>query len=351
MNFARKLLDWYWKNKRDLPWRNTKDPYRIWLSEIILQQTRIEQGLPYYLKFTETYPTVKDLARAYEQSVLKLWQGLGYYTRARNLHLTAKVIQQDHLGKFPDTYQAIRNLKGVGDYTAGAIASIAFNLPYPAVDGNVMRFITRLFGITESEGLSVTKKRIYELVSEYIDHRHPGDFNQAVMEFGARICTPVNPDCNHCIFKQKCIALKINMVGKIPAKIPKPALHNRFISYLVIIYSQNGERFIFLNKRTGNDIWKNMFDFPWVEQSKEIKINLPMRNHKFKIILQSADFEYLGVSRQYEHLLTHQKLFVKFYRFHTKKTIDLPFIIIPLNQLHDYPIPKLIDRYLDENPL
>jgi len=236
MNFSRQLLSWYRKNKRDLPWRHTHDPYLIWLSEVIMQQTRIDQGLPYYEKFAKVYPTVAHLAAAGEQEVLKLWQGLGYYSRARNLHQAAKMIMELHGGSFPSTYSSIRSLKGVGDYTAAAIASISFGLSHPVADGNVLRFLARLYGITDPTDQPETKRHILDLANENIDHRHPGDFNQAMMEFGARVCTPANPDCCHCIFMTCCLAKARGLVGSIPARTVKTPVRKRFIHYLVVTF-------------------------------------------------------------------------------------------------------------------
>ena len=351
MNFSRQLLFWYRKNKRDLPWRQTKDPYLIWLSEIILQQTRIDQGLPYYEKFVVAWPTVARLAEADEQEVLKLWQGLGYYSRARNLHATARMIVELYRGTFPDTYHSIRNLKGVGDYTASAIASIAFNLPYPVVDGNVLRFMTRLYGILESVDLPATKRKILDIAVDNIDHRCPGDFNQAMMEFGARVCTPANPDCMHCIFRTNCLAFARRQVESIPARATKPPLRHRFIHYLVTTFDQKNSVYIFLNKRTGKDIWKNLYDFPQIERMAGADEDQPVHEIELRKVFQSEFPEFLGVSARYIHLLTHQKLDVRFYRFHSDKMIDMPFLAVPMNELADYPVPKPVERYLLEHSM
>ena len=345
MKFSKHLLAWYSNNKRDLPWRRTKDPYLIWLSEIIMQQTRIEQGTPYYRKFVTAYPTIRYLATADEQEVLKLWQGLGYYSRARNLHATAKAIVKDCGGIFPKTYSEIRNMKGVGDYTAAAIASICFNLPHPVMDGNVLRFFSRLFGIAESIDMSGTKKKILRIAAENIDHRNPGDFNQAMMEFGAMVCTPSNPDCLNCTFRKNCIAYNNHMVDEIPVRNTKTAIRHRVLHYLVMTILDHGEEFIYLNKRSGNDIWKNLYDFPCIERVGDVKEHL-VSEHEFHPILKTAAPEFLEVSGPYTHLLTHQKLHARFYRFHSEKMIDLPYVLIPLKNIHKYPIPKLIDRYL-----
>jgi A/G-specific adenine glycosylase len=350
MKFASQLLSWYRKNKRDLPWRRTKDPYLIWLSEIILQQTRIEQGTPYYLKFVAAYPTVQHLAAADEQEVLKLWQGLGYYSRARNLHLTAQTIIRMHGGKFPGAYADIRNLKGIGDYTAAAIASICFELPHAVVDGNVVRFISRVFGVTESINMPETKKKIQAIATENMDRRNPGDFNQAVMEFGATVCKPANPDCACCIFRNRCFAHKNNMVEEIPVRKLKGAIRHRFLHYLVITFMNRGTEFVYLNKRTGNDIWRNLYDFPSLERELEGNEQY-LPDHELFSLMNSETPCFREVSREYVHLLTHQKLHARFYRFHSDKPIELPYLLIPLKEIHKYPVPKLIDRYLLQNLL
>ena len=350
MKFSKKIFKWYSANKRDLPWRQTKDPYLIWLSEIILQQTRIEQGKPYYEKFVAAYPSVKHLAAATEQEVLNLWQGLGYYSRARNLHHTAQMIVNEYQGKFPDTYTGIRELKGIGDYTAAAIASICFDLPHAVMDGNVLRFISRLYGITDSIDLPETKKRIHAIATENMDYRNPGDFNQAMMEFGATVCTSVNPGCSQCIFNSGCFAFKSNLVDELPVRNLKSAKRNRFFHYLVLTVTDQGTDFIYLNKRTGNDIWKNLFDFPSIERNLDAK-EQRLTENEFETLLNCTLPGFLGVSAPYIHLLTHQKLHARFYRVHSFKKMEPPYLFIPLNEIHAYPVPKLIDRYLSQNIL
>ena len=216
--FAKRLIKWYNFNKRELPWRSTSDPYKIWLSEIILQQTQVNQGLSYYLKFVEEFQTVKDLAKAPADKVMKLWQGLGYYSRARNLHEAAKNIVNEHKGEFPKAYEDIRALKGVGDYTAAAIASIAYNLPYAVVDGNVYRVLSRIFGIETPIDSTSGKKEFNELANELLTKKNPADYNQAIMEFGALYCRPKNPDCTNCIFNDKCEAYRLNKINLLPVK-------------------------------------------------------------------------------------------------------------------------------------
>ena len=218
MKWSETLLKWYFENKRDFLWRRTKDPYKIWLSEIILQQTRTSQGLPYYKKFIKEYPTIKDLALSSELKVLKLWQGLGYYSRARNLHSTAKYILNKYDGKFPNSHKEILSLKGVGDYTASAIASICFDLPHAAVDGNVYRFLSRYFGITTPVGSMIGFKEFKEKATSLMDKSQPGNYNQALIEFGALQCKPRKPDCSKCPFNQDCFALNYDKINILPVK-------------------------------------------------------------------------------------------------------------------------------------
>lgn len=323
----------------------TKDPYRVWLSEIILQQTRIDQGTPYYEKFVAAYPTIEDLAAADEHDVLKLWQGLGYYSRARNLHATAQTVSRDYGGNFPGGYDDIRKLKGIGDYTAAAIASICFDLPHAVMDGNVLRFLSRMFGILDSIDLPATKKKIQAIATENMDHLNPGDYNQAVMEFGATVCTPANPGCNSCVFNKSCFAFSNNSVGKIPKRSPRATIRNRFIHYLVLTVTHKGTDFIYLNKREGSDIWKNLYDFPSIEAVPGKKEHL-LPAADFSELMQSSMPEFLEVSGQYVHLLTHQKLHARFYHFHSDKMVELPYILVLLKEIHKYPVPRLIDRYL-----
>ena len=233
MDFSNSLIKWYLQNKRDLPWRNTIDPYFIWLSEIMLQQTRVAQGMPYFFAFTEAFPTVFDLAKASEQEVLKLWQGLGYYSRARNLHKTAQYVAFELDGKFPDNYKALLSLKGVGDYTAAAIASFSYNEVVPVVDGNVFRVLSRVFDIEADISQPASKKIFQELAMELMPKDHPAIFNQAIMEFGALQCVPKNPDCTICVMNDGCLALKMDKVNQLPVKLKKTKVTNRFFNYFI----------------------------------------------------------------------------------------------------------------------
>ncbi len=255
MKFHKKLITWYLQNKRSMPWRETTDPYHIWLSEIMLQQTRVAQGLPYYLAFTKSFPTVFDLANASEDEVLKLWQGLGYYSRARNLHATAKYVANELQGEFPDNYKDLLQLKGVGDYTASAIASICFNEVVPVVDGNVYRVLSRHFGIDTPINSTKGIKEFKELAIELIDHEDPANYNQAIMEFGALQCKPKSPYCIVCPLNESCEALKTGKVDMLPVKLKKQKIKNRYFNYL--IFSINDQHTI-IQQRTGNGIWKGL---------------------------------------------------------------------------------------------
>ncbi len=269
MSFSKSLIQWYLQNKRDLPWRKTIAPYKIWLSEIMLQQTRVAQGLPYFLKFTEAFPTVQDMATAPEEQVLKLWQGLGYYSRARNLHATAKQVTFEMGGDFPGSYEGLLKLKGVGDYTAAAIASIAYGEPVPVVDGNVYRVLARYFGIETDISSSGAKKQFTEVAASLLPKDDAANFNQAMMEFGALQCVPKNPDCSVCIFNTECAAYLTGRVDKLPVKLKKTKVTNRFFNYLII---KDAAGNTVVNKRTAKGIWRNLYEFPLIETESELDL-------------------------------------------------------------------------------
>ena len=266
MNFGSIIIRWYNKNKRDLPWRETRNPYLIWLSEIILQQTRVEQGLSYYLRFAEKYPTVKSLAASKEDDVLKLWQGLGYYSRARNLHQTAKRIVDEFSGKFPTDYSSILSLKGIGDYTAAAIASFAYDQKYPVVDGNVFRLLSRHFEMKTPIDTSAGKKEFTEMADGLMMNYPPAIFNQAIMEFGAKVCRPANPDCLKCPLNATCFSFKNKTVHLFPIKKNKTKTKKRYFNYIVI----GDKNKFFIKKRIEKDIWQGLYDFPLIETKKRI---------------------------------------------------------------------------------
>ena len=336
MSFSKTILRWYSENKRTLPWRNTKDPYRIWLSEILLQQTRVAQGLPYYHKFLKQYPTVIDLAAAREEDVLKLWQGLGYYSRARNLHATAKKIAVDLNGEFPRTYDGLLKLKGIGDYTASAIASTSYNLPEPVVDGNVYRVLARYFGVPipvdSSEGIRYFKK----LAREVMDVEDIGRYNQGIMEFGAIQCTPKRPYCLHCPLNRSCAALKENKVLELPRKQKKTKVKIRNFNYLIILDPENNT---LLQKRTAKGIWQNLFQFPLIETEntwgiEQLKVRLS------ELIMYKKPPEIMEFNKKIiVHKLSHQHLHTKFWVIKTDEKLKDG---IPLSKLDTYPVPVLI---------
>ncbi len=281
---AESLIDWYSGAKRELPWRESNDPYDIWVSEIILQQTRVEQGLPYYLRFIESFPDVETLAAARENDVLANWQGLGYYSRARNMHFTAKHIVEKLNGEFPKTYSEILKLKGIGPYTAAAIASFCFGEPEPVVDGNVFRVASRLFGISDDIAEGKSRKKFESVLKEIIPHDQPGTFNQAIMEYGATVCLP-SPSCERCVFTKECFAFQNDSIKELPVKSKKLKVKERDLNYLVL----ENEGRVLMKKRGGKDIWEGMFDFPELEA----------RNGKV-------------FSDPIIHLLSHQRLSVRF---------------------------------------
>jgi A/G-specific adenine glycosylase len=340
MGFSDKLISWYHQNKRDLPWRNSTDPYKIWLSEIILQQTRVDQGLSYYHKFSEQYPTVKSLAKAPEQEVLKLWQGLGYYSRARNLHFTAQLIASERNGVFPKEYKDILNLKGVGEYTAAAIASFAYNLSYPAIDGNVYRVLSRIFGIENPIDSSEGKKIFKELATELIDDKNPATYNQAIMEFGALQCTPKKPKCEDCPFLLECFAYKNELISELPKKEKKIKQRDRFFNYLVV----KNEEHIYLKERTEKDIWIGLYDFPLLETTKQLS-SFKQLNTAFK----DCNLTLASKLVAEKHVLSHQKIYATFWLCSSKsqKNISSKYTKVSLKEINNYPVPKLIENYLN----
>jgi len=329
------ITDWYRLNKRELPWRFTNDPYKIWLSEIILQQTRVDQGLNYYLKFIKNYPTVFDLASADEQQVLKDWQGLGYYSRARNLHSTAKSIVNDFNGVFPSNYLQIIKLKGVGEYTAAAIASFAFNESRAVVDGNVYRVLSRYFDIDLPIDSTSGKKYFSELANELIHPTNPADHNQAIMELGALVCKPAQPSCPTCPLNSSCKALENQNISIRPVKVKKTKVRNRYFSFLVF---ENADELI-IEKRTGKDIWSNLFQFPLFETEEPARV---------EAIISVTGTEPDFYSEEIIHILSHQRLHARFYHFEQLPSkLNQGWIKIKKVELDNYPLPRLIDRYLE----
>jgi len=334
-----KLIKWYKQNKRDLPWRNTTDPYKIWLSEIILQQTRVAQGMPYYLNFVREFPTVFDLAKAPEQKVLKLWQGLGYYSRARNLHAAAKEIVKNYNGVFPTEFEELKKLKGVGDYTAAAIASFCFNKPQAVVDGNVYRVLSRLFAIDTPVNSSEGKKQFAQLAQELLDKNNAGIYNQSIMEFGALYCTPHNPNCEACVFNTTCLAGSAGKAINYPVKIANKKITTRYFEYFVIICNTN----TYTQQRTESDIWKNLHQFPLLEHTEKMDNPVVLEQMKKEILrTKSNNFKILKQTAYKKHQLSHQTIHARFTYVEVKKFDQTAYKQIALKQLKKLPFPILI---------
>ncbi len=340
--FSKTIIKWYRDNPRDLPWRDSQDPYIIWLSEIILQQTRVAQGMPYFYKFSEAYPTVKDLALAPEEEVLRLWQGLGYYSRARNLHFCAKFIWHELDGKFPDNYEDLLKLKGVGSYTASAIASFAFGEAKAVVDGNVFRVLARVFGIHTDIASGKAKKEFEALANGLIPQDNPGEFNQAMMDFGSRQCTPRNPDCGACPLKSSCFAYANDLVQALPVKIKKTKVKERKIHYLVLKCEDN---WVWKKRNTG-DIWAGLYDFP----TEDIK-TIVDKNEDLKAL------ESIPPQKEYLHLLSHQRLKVQFSEIRLEKSSrdslqklceEQELALVEEDKIDYLAKPKLIVNYLKD---
>lgn len=340
------LIQWYQTHKRDLPWRDIADPYKIWISEIILQQTRVNQGLDYYHRFIERFPDVNSLAAATEDEVLKYWQGLGYYSRARNLHKAAHQIINKHKGVFPNTYEEVIQLAGIGDYTAAAICSFAYNLPFAVVDGNVFRVLSRLFGIDTPIDSTAGKKVFKQLAQEILDTVQPGLHNQAMMEFGALQCVPVSPACNACPFADRCIAFSKNQVSLLPVKRQKIQTKERFFNYLFI----KAGNYTWLQKRTKNDIWKNLYEFPLIEADKLLDKNELSQHEYFKALFADfrADVHIRTVSPPIKHILTHQKILAQSILIEigaNGKNWE-QFVQIQIDEWGDYAVSRLMEILL-----
>ena len=347
LRFSQNLIRWYELNKRDLPWRLTKDPYRIWLSEVILQQTRVNQGMDYYLRFVDAFPTVEALAEAEEDKVLKLWQGLGYYSRARNLHSAAKEIQAKYKGVFPREHGEVLGLKGIGEYTAAAIVSIAYSMPYATVDGNVYRVLSRVFGVAEAIDSTEGKKIFAQLAQDLLDDRHPGQHNQAVMELGALQCVPVSPDCSVCPLLEMCIAYSEQTVTKLPVKQGKVKTRKRYFNYLDIRY----ENSLYLSKRGKGDIWEGLYELALIETSESLDLESLMQTTEFKQMFAKAKIMKIDQRmKEVKHVLSHQQIFAKFYKI--ELDLELEYVgnrmqLISLDELSNYAVSRLVDRYFE----
>ncbi len=347
MDFSSELIHWYHHNKRELPWRKTRNPYHIWLSEIILQQTRVAQGMEYYLRFVKNYPTVQDLAAADQDQVLKLWQGLGYYSRARNLHATAKEITNIYSGVFPKNYQKIRALKGIGDYTAAAIASFAFHLPHAVVDGNVYRVLARVFDIDTPIDSTKGKKEFALLAEELLQKNNPAEYNQAIMEFGALQCQPQNPACKSCCLRLMCESARKNNVTERPVKTKSTKQRKRYFNYLLI---EQG-LYTFIKQREKGDIWQGLFEFPLIETDFDLTETELTETLTWKAFFGTFAPHIKSVSQQYKHILSHQVLYARFWSITISKSnlpgINNEYLKIKKNEINNYAIPRLIDKVLN----
>ena len=344
MIFSNVLIQWYLQNKRDLPWRNTTNPYPIWLSEIMLQQTRVAQGMPYFLSFTTAFPTVFDLAKANEEHVLKLWQGLGYYSRARNLHKTAQHIAFDLSGIFPGNYNDLLHLKGVGEYTAAAIASFSYNEAVPVVDGNVFRVLSRYFDIDIDIAQASAKKQFAALAFELMPKDNPATFNQAIMEFGALQCVPKSPNCSSCVFNESCAALQKNKVDQLPVKSKKIKVRNRYFNYLVVADEMQNT---IIQKRTDKGIWHNLYEFPLIETEKEEDfdyVSEAVQGDYFKDNAVISMLEYN--EKSIIHKLSHQHLHIKFWKVKVKGMIENG---IDIETLRTFPFPIVIHNFIEKD--
>jgi A/G-specific adenine glycosylase len=341
------LIEWYGKNKRDLPWRETTDPYIIWISEIILQQTRVVQGKDYFHRFTERFPDIRSLAEAHEDEVLKYWEGLGYYSRARNLHAAAHRLMEQYGGKFPTEYKEVLSLKGIGEYTAAAITSFAWNQPYPVVDGNVFRVLSRLFALDTPIDTGKGKKEYTELAASVMNPAKAGLHNQAIMEFGALQCTPQNPVCMFCPLQSKCMGYASGSPLSYPVKQNKTKTRNRYFHYLHIIY--NGKTW--LNRRSGKDIWEGLYEFPLIETGTPADFTQLQENDNFRQLFEGAGKLSISVELPgVKHVLSHQILYATFYKIETERIPGAlqSYTEIPGGAINEYAVPRLLRIYLEK---
>jgi A/G-specific adenine glycosylase len=349
MEISKILINWYVGHKRDLPWRNTSEPYIIWVSEIILQQTRVDQGLEYFNRFIARFPDVFSLADTSEQEVLKYWQGLGYYTRARNMHSTAKLIVNEFNGKFPARSLDLQKLKGVGPYTAAAIASICYGEPTPVVDGNVMRVISRYYGTDLAVNTPQGQKSIFEACTLIIDRKQPGEFNQAIMEFGALQCVPRSPECISCPLQVGCEAFRLGKVESLPVKVKSAKPRIRHFNYLVVVQEYiDRDKVIYITKRDRKDIWKGLYELPMIEFPVASEPNELYGSQEWKNIFRQKTLEIIAHSEEFKHQLSHQTIHA---RFVTIRMEGLPeggksWKQVMLSELPEFPVPRLIEKYL-----
>ncbi|MFT6849944.1 MAG: A/G-specific adenine glycosylase [Sphingobacteriales bacterium] len=347
MNFSDRLIAWYKQNGRDLPWRQTSNPYPIYLSEIIMQQTRVEQGLPYYNKFLKNFPTVADLARADEDEILKNWQGLGYYSRARNMHKAMRIIHHDLDGKFPNNYQDLIKLPGVGDYSASAISSFAFKEVKAVVDGNVYRFLSRFFGESAPIDTGKGQKIFKELATELISPEEPDSFNQGIMEFGATICKPKNPNCTDCIFNRECKAFADENVFDFPVKSRKTKIRTRYFNYLICTFKDT----TYLLKRGEKDIWQGLFDFPMIETSNLQDWTNLAQDPQAPYLTKSNVIKAPRLTEEIKHILSHQVIIARFWEVELNNYLDSNLLEIKSKDIHKFASSRLLEKYLEKHSL
>ncbi|MBK7882852.1 MAG: A/G-specific adenine glycosylase [Chitinophagaceae bacterium] len=347
--FSKQLISWNSAiNKRNMPWKGEKDPYKIWLSEIILQQTRVEQGLEFYKKFIFHFPSVSDLAQTPDTEIFKLWEGLGYYTRCKNLIITARHIAIDKKGIFPDTYAEILALKGIGPYTAAAIASFAYNLPHAVVDGNVFRVLSRFFSISTPIDSTAGKKIFASLANELLDKKQPASYNQAIMDFGATVCKPKIPLCSSCILQTQCVAYKKGIVQLLPVKEKSIIKRNRYFYYFIITYNSK----IYVYKRKENDIWENLYEFILVEKTSPVTIDINSMARLLTDTIDTKKFKITGITKVYKQQLTHQTIYAQFIQVDLFTVLSNPaYDLIGKEEIKKLPFPKLITSYFKDHPL
>lgn len=343
--FPTLLLKWNnQQNNRQMPWKGEKDPYKIWLSEIILQQTRVEQGLKYYQHFIKIFPDVHKLAKAPDEKIFKLWEGLGYYSRCRNLIATARFISNELKGEFPVSYKKINELKGVGPYTAAAIASFAYNLPYAVVDGNVFRVLARVFGIDKPIDSAAGKKYFSARAAEMLDKKQPGLYNQAIMDFGATVCKPATPDCTNCTFRKHCFAFTSNMISALPVKGKKATVSKRWFYYFVMEYKNE----VVIKQRTEKDIWKDLYDFPVIEAKREMSKKKILNHPALQGWLCDNDYEIKNITSLYRQQLSHQLITGRFITIAVKQKVKLQhgWQLVKNERVKDFAFPQFVNQYL-----
>jgi A/G-specific adenine glycosylase len=347
-SISNSLITWYNYNKRDLPWRNINDPYKIWVSEIILQQTRVAQGTDYYHRFIERFTNIESLAKAHEDDVLKYWQGLGYYSRARNMHTAALQIMQYFGGKFPTDFKNVLSLKGIGNYTASAICSFAYNQPFAVVDGNVYRVLARLFNIDTAIDSNNGQKVFAQLAQELLDPQKAADHNQAIMEFGSLQCVPASPDCRNCVLNDICLAYRNNTVGQLPRKTQKVKIKKRYFNYLHIQFEGKS----YLKKRTDNDIWRNLYEFPLIETDKLLSIDELLKEPILLELFKNINSVSIDrVSSPIKHILTHRQIFAQFFSItiqNKNKEIE-QFVEIDENSRDKYAVSRLMELFFENS--